>query len=67
MKLRSHLGTKTMTAISELKMHLRDEDVRIGTKTCLKREFAARTTPIPAPPPPSEESPAAVIDPHVFA
>jgi hypothetical protein len=52
-----------MTAISELKMHLRDEDVRIGTKTRLKREFAARTTPIPVPSPPSEEFPAAVIDP----
>jgi hypothetical protein len=34
-----------MTAISELKMHIRDENLRNQTKTQLKHEFATRTHP----------------------
>jgi hypothetical protein len=44
-KLRNRLGMQTMTAISELKMHIRDENIRNQTKTRLKREFATRTSP----------------------
>src|ERR1700722_15504582 len=40
MKLRSQLGVKTMTAITELKMYIRNEEMWNGTKQRLKREFA---------------------------
>ena len=37
--LRSRLGTAPLTDLAELKMHLRDEHVRNGTKQHLKRSF----------------------------
>lgn len=59
-KLRNRLGVDTLTALSELKMHIRDEHLRKDTKTRLKRRFATRSTSAAAPaapePPPAPDS-----------
>lgn len=41
-KLRSRLGTSTLTSLGELKMHIRDEHMRKETKKRMKRLFASR-------------------------
>lgn len=41
-KLRNRLGTETLTALSELKMHIRDEHIRNKSSVRLKRHFGAR-------------------------
>jgi hypothetical protein len=46
-KLRSCLGTEVMTTIGELKMYIRDEEMRDGTKKRLKRELVPHAN-IPA-------------------
>ena len=65
-KARNRLATATLTALGELKMRVRDEHLRRGTKERLKRRFAA---PAPAPAPaddvhagPSVTHPAIVDD-----
>jgi len=63
-KLRNRLGIETLTSLSELKMHIRDEHVQKETKKRMKRMFvtrseAARTankTQQPLPPPVNELS-----------
>ena len=53
-KLRSRLGHNTMVDLAELKMHIRDEHLRSGTASCLKRFFGAKPNPDNASgPPPS--------------
>lgn len=41
-KLRNRLGTSTLTALTEIKMHIRDEHVRKRAGDRLKRQFVAR-------------------------
>lgn len=61
-KLRNRLGVDTLTALSELKMHVRDEHLQKQTKERMKRVFAERSKAQPTapstsqPPPPSSES-----------
>ncbi|GLB43960.1 putative protein of unknown function (DUF 659) [Lyophyllum shimeji] len=43
-KLRNRLGTDNLTALTELKMHIRDEHVRNRSKDRVKRQFTARGT-----------------------
>ncbi|KIJ06696.1 hypothetical protein PAXINDRAFT_158655, partial [Paxillus involutus ATCC 200175] len=38
-KLRNRLGTGTLQALAELKMHIRDQQIQKGTKEHLKRHF----------------------------
>jgi hypothetical protein len=42
-KLRNRLGLSTLTSLSELKMHIRDEHMQKETKTRMKRMFVQRT------------------------
>jgi len=41
-KLRNRLGRVVLTQLSELKMHVRDEQLESGGKSRLKRRFEAR-------------------------
>jgi hypothetical protein len=54
-KLRNRLGTETLTALSELKMHIRDEHLHNKSGVQLKRQFGARKNnfTIPANPSPT--------------
>ena len=62
-KLRNRLGLGTLTSLSELKMHIRDEHMQKETKTRMKHMFIQRTEsarpaalsaqPLPIPEPPS--------------
>jgi hAT family C-terminal dimerisation region len=63
-KLRNRLGIETLTSLSELKMHIRDEHVQKETKkqmkrmfvTCLEAANTANKTQQPLPPPVNELS-----------
>lgn len=48
-KLRNRLGTTTLNALSELKMHIRDEHLRKQTRKRLKRVFATRNETVQTP------------------
>ncbi|KDQ23516.1 hypothetical protein PLEOSDRAFT_1049064, partial [Pleurotus ostreatus PC15] len=57
-KLRNRLGNNSLTALAELKMHIRDEHLRGGTKERLKRFFGERKTQDTGPPlPPLPQGP----------
>ncbi|TBU31641.1 hypothetical protein BD311DRAFT_752169 [Dichomitus squalens] len=42
--LRTRLGLPTLMNLAELRLHLRDENIRNNVKVCLKRHFGDRTT-----------------------
>jgi hypothetical protein len=56
-KLRSRLGTETLTSLAELKMHIRDENLQKDSRKRMKRHFGRRqavpppqpTTTVPTP------------------
>ncbi|KAF5385054.1 hypothetical protein D9615_001008 [Tricholomella constricta] len=67
-KLRNRLGVGTLTALTELKMHIRDEHVRKQSKDRVKRQFTARNSSTTAPSAmPAEQCPSIAITPVATA
>ncbi|KAF5381398.1 hypothetical protein D9615_008423 [Tricholomella constricta] len=67
-KLRNRLGVGTLTALTELKMHIRDEHVRKQSKDRVKRQFTARNSSTTTPSAmPAEQCPLIAITPVTTA
>jgi hypothetical protein len=62
-KLRNRLGTKALSSLGELKMHIRDEHVRKEAKTRMKRLFTARAQSAGLTGAPNPVAEAAPVDP----
>ncbi|KAG6913948.1 hypothetical protein DXG01_003329 [Tephrocybe rancida] len=56
-KLRNRLGTDLLTALAELKMHIRNEHVQKQSKDRVKRQFKARQATTTSMPPPTPITP----------